>query len=48
MTCYGDNIYLLEVADDGWCAGWYFSDETEELHGPFESLKEALVYQGTI
>jgi hypothetical protein len=30
-------------SDDGWWdgPGWYFSDETEQLHGPFGSRDEA-------
>lgn len=39
------NIYLLqdETTFEGvtYLAGWYFSDETEDLHGPFGTMLEA-------
>jgi hypothetical protein len=41
-------IYLVEDSDmdnpdlKGFSTGWYFSDETEQLNGPFSSRQEAL------
>lgn len=37
------HIYLVEVHDSDWPmyeAGWYFADETAELHGPFATIEE--------
>jgi len=36
--------YLDDNDSDGWGwegIGWYFSDETDELHGPFHTEEEA-------
>lgn len=34
-------IYLLEEDVNEYPKGWYFSDETEQLNGPFGTLEEA-------
>ena len=34
-------IYVEEVGDREYPMGWYFSDETEGLLGPFDTLEEA-------
>lgn len=33
-------IFVNEVEDDRFHLGWYFSDETSELHGPFSTIEE--------
>lgn len=40
-----DNSYApiqMLLEDNGeWSAGWYFSDECQQLHGPFSTIEEA-------
>jgi len=33
-------VHLLTEKQEGYSPGWYFNDETAELHGPFRSLEE--------
>ena len=37
-----EHIHLYMEEKNGWSAGWYFSDELEQLHGPFSKLEETL------
>lgn len=48
MTRKEPYIYLCEPAEDGassdsdgWDAGWYYSDEAEDLIGPYPTREDA-------
>jgi hypothetical protein len=44
-----EHIHLIEKETDEYDAGWYFSDECEQLHGPFISFEGTLkVYENYI
>lgn len=34
-------LYFQDLSTERWKAGWYFSDETEDLVGPFPTKEEA-------
>ncbi len=37
----GNNLWYTVEGDENHLPGWYFSDETEDFHGPFASRAEA-------
>jgi hypothetical protein len=37
-----EHIHLLEIESGGYLSGWYFSDEVNQLHGPFSTFEETL------
>lgn len=36
-----DDVYLIKHSRNGYDPGWYFADETLDLHGPFSTKEEA-------
>jgi len=34
------HIHLIKEERDGLLPGWYYSDETEDMNGPFETFEE--------
>lgn len=34
------NIYILREAIPHYEVGYYFNDEVEDMHGPFETIEE--------
>lgn len=38
-----ENIWRVEEGEEGnsFAPGWYFEDETEDLHGPYATEEEA-------
>ena len=40
LKYYGQGIWLIGDGVEDYEAGWYFSDEAEQLHGPFATIEE--------
>ncbi|AVO23090.1 hypothetical protein RIVERRIDER_2 [Xanthomonas phage RiverRider] len=43
MNYIGDNIWHNEVATDLYPVGYYFSDETNDLNGPYDNDTAAAI-----
>ena len=36
------HIHLIEKETEEYMTGWYFSDEVDQLHGPFGTFEETI------